>query len=107
MKKVEEDLAVDLFFNEEGCRYAYLIVYLGADVALFYRNFEWPEHVFYDLNEFGAGALNIVYLLDVFLDQHLRELGLNVVFEQFTRTPNDLHGIILLLTEGFIVKEHF
>ena len=107
LKQVEKNLAVYLFLNKEGDWDTCMPVDLCANVALFYRNMEWLKHVFDDFSEFGARALNVVYLSVVILNLHLRKLGLNVVFEQFARTPDDLHWVFLFWTHRFIFKKYF
>jgi hypothetical protein len=104
LKQVEEDLTVDLFLNKKGDRDTCLLLDLGPDVALFDRNIEWLENVFDCFNKLGAGALNILDLKAFFFDLHLRKLRLDVILEQFARTPNDLHRVLLLWGGGFIFK---
>jgi hypothetical protein len=106
LEQVVQDLAVDLFLDVKRNRYAVLLVDSGRQVALLDDHVEWLEDVFDDFRELGAGALDVIDLQAVLLDLHLRELRLNVEFEQFARTPDDLHKVFLLLSDRVVVEEH-
>ena len=99
LKQVVEYLAIDFLLDEEGIRYACVDMNLAVELAFFDHHGEGSED-FFDLNrELRPCKWNIIYFQAVLLYLHLTKLRLDVVLQDFSRTPDDLQILPLLVSQ--------